>query len=166
MIRSTPTILRGRSREATISERDPGDSGPVPASVAHTRRGFLLTLAKVTAFVPPTLMTLKGRPVHAQQANVYQAWANYFQSLANFYAAQGAVAAANYYQFWANYLQALANQSAAQQGMMSPARAPVLDPRLEGSQDQPTEPWHSGGPAAPPPWAAPPPGAGSSANEP
>lgn len=139
-----------------------------PTSVAHTRRSFLLKLAKTSAFVPPTLLTLKGRPLQAQQTNVYQAWANYFQSLANFYAAQGAVAAANYYQFWANYLQALANQAAAQQGMMSPSNTPVLDPRLDRSNDegQRTEPWHQRGPAAPPPWAAPPPSGGSSTLEP
>ncbi len=137
-----------------------------PPTVAATRRSFLLTLAKTSAFIPPTLLTLKGRPLQAQQTNVYQAWANYFQSLANFYAAQGAVGAANYYQFWANYLQALANQAAAQQGMLSASNTPVFDPRLDRSQDQPTEPWHSGGPAAPPPWSAPPPGGDGTALEP
>lgn len=143
------------------------EASDAESAVGQTRRSFLLKLAKASAFVPPTLVTLKGRPVAAQQSNVYQAWANYFQSLANFYAAQGAVAAANYYQFWANYLQALANQAAAQQGMLSPSNTPVLDPRLERSQDQQrTEPWHQNGPAAPPPWSAPPPGGGSSTIEP
>lgn len=156
-----------------MTDRTPEDTGqpaeprPEADTVAHTRRSFLLRLAKASAFVPPTLVTLKGRPAAAQQSNVYQAWANYFQSLANFYAAQGAVAAANYYQFWANYLQALANQAAAQQGMLSPSNTPVLDPRLDRSQDQQrTEPWHQNGPAAPPPWSAPPPGGGSSTIEP
>ena len=139
----------GRQDELTDSSPDARDG---------TRRDFLIRLAKVTAFAPPVMLTLKGEPLNAQ-ANVYQAWANYFQALANFYAAQGAVGAANYYQFWSNYLQALANQVAAQQGLLSPRNAPVLDPNLQPTPDESAdEPWHRAGPAAPPPWAAQPPG--------
>ena len=139
---------------------------PSEPGARDTRRSFLVKLAKVTAFAPPAMLTLKGKPLNAQ-ANAYQAWANYFQALANFYAAQGAFAAANYYQFWANYLQALANQVAAQQGMLSPSMAPILDPNLQRSPDESrAEPWHQLGPAAPPPWAVGPPGQDPPLNDP
>jgi len=122
------------------------DTGP-----QTSRRDFIRRIARVSAFVPPALVTLHPRPLAAQSTRL-QNLINALQAAANNAQAAGNQVAANFYQNLANFFAA---QLAAQGGISTGGAVGTVKPEDLVQQPGQSQPWQ--GPGGPPPWSAPPP---------